>query len=310
MARVTTIITIMEKKINKWALMILALCIMLSACTHKFEYTSQIEEQDDYHVVFFENKEYSYNTNLKNILVLGIDDLELNGQADFIGLFTLDRQNKKIYLTNIPRETKTTVALYEDGIELGESEMYLNMVYPFAEYQESGAKETKKVVSKILNGIPIDDYFVCSTTILESFAELFGDVIIELPNDSLAYLNPEWVTGYKFVVNKNNIELFLRSRDTKTNDSAKLRRERQNLYIKNVESKINEIGEEDILNILNSSLSSLNYSDIEAFIEKGYKEQDFKELPGNYVSTDYYDEFILDESKMMEFIIKMFYNEV
>lgn len=299
----------MEKKLSKIILLVLILFVA-SSCKKPLEYISTIEDDEDYHTFVLNGKEYSYNTDLKNVLILGIDSVSLEGQADFIGLFTLDRRNKKIYLTNIPRETETTVTLYEDGVDLGESEMYLNMVYPFAEYKESGAKETKKVISKILNGIPIDDYFVCSTTILESFAELFGDVTIELPNDSLAYLNPEWVTGYKFVVNKNNIELFLRSRDTKTNDSAKLRRERQNLYIKNVESKINEIGEEDILNILNSSLSSLNYSDIEAFIEKGYKEQDFKELPGNYVSTDYYDEFILDESKMMEFIIKMFYNEV
>ena len=92
-------------------LILLCIVLTLAGCTKQLgPYESNVEDVD-YHEIVYEGKEYSYNTNLQNILVIGIDDENLEGQADFLGLFIVDRENKTVSLLNLPRETKIEVEL-------------------------------------------------------------------------------------------------------------------------------------------------------------------------------------------------------
>ena len=181
------------------------------------------------------------------------------------------------------------------------------MVYPFSEYKESGAKEKKKKVSEILNGVPVIDYFVCSTSVFKYLNKMFGDFSITLQDDSLAYLNEEWVEGYEFPLNAENTRIFLQNRDTNQKNSADMRRSRQNLYLQKIQSKVKEIDESAVVELFGKSMTNITLDQIEAFVDGSYGLGNFERLPGTYTSSEYYDEFEINESMRDKFVVETFY---
>jgi hypothetical protein len=101
----------------------------------------------------------------------------------------------------------------------------------------------------------------------------------------------------------------LRARDITSPNSANSRRLRQNLYLAEIESRINKIDESAVLELFNASLTNLTLSQIEALLESDYKLGKFIQLPGEYSSSDYYDEFTIDEVERDKFVIETFYTD-
>ena len=273
---------------------------------------------DDYHTIEYKGETYYYNTDIVTILLMGIDSKDgMQGQNDHISLLMIDRKNKELKILSIPRETVTEVEIYNDNGEfLGISDTLLGLAYPNGVRAGKGALKTIEATQKILYNIPIVYYVVGNLNILPHLPEIVGDVDIILPDDSMAYLNPEWVEGYSFNVNSETIELFLRARDINDSFTNRTRTERQNLYLKwffdNMNNDIDSsILFNELIDIINDSETNISISEASALYDIALQslsnEQFAYTIEGRYATGLYYEEFYPNREELLSLIIELFY---
>lgn len=277
-------------------------------------------DDNDYHTLEYNGETYYYNTDIISILLMGIDTNEgVYGQSDHMSLLIIDRRSKEIKLLAIPRETITEIEMYgDDGSYLGLSDNHLGLAYPNGYKAGKAGIVTMEATSKLLLNIPIIYYVATNMNIMPMLAEIVGDVDIELPDDSLAYRNPDWVKGYIFNVNKDTIEIYLRSRNIYDDFTNKNRMLRQNLYLNWFFDNINSINEEDesfllakLEEILENCETNLSWDEAETFYElamDSMRSDPFAySISGRYAIGQFYEDFYPNEEDLLSLIIKLFY---
>lgn len=314
----------MNKTINKIVIAIMALLIVaglfLFINGNPEEVVIIDNDGDDYHTLEYNGETYYYNTDIISILLMGIDTNEgVYGQSDHMSLLIIDRRSKEIKLLAIPRETITEIEMYgDDGSYLGLSDNHLGLAYPNGYKAGKAGIVTMEATSKLLLNIPIIYYVATNMNVMPMLAEIVGDVDIELPDDSLAYLNPEWVKGYIFNVNKDTIEIYLRSRNIYDDFTNKNRMLRQNLYLNWFFDNINSINEEDesfllvkLEEILENCETNLSWDEAETFYElamDSMRSDPFAySISGRYAIGQFYEDFYPNEEDLLSLIIKLFY---
>lgn len=314
----------MNKTINKIVIAIMALLIVAGLFLFikgKPEEVVIIDNDgDDYHTLEYNGETYYYNTDIISILLMGIDTNEgVYGQSDHMSLLIIDRRSKEIKLLAIPRETITEIEMYgDDGSYLGLSDNHLGLAYPNGYKAGKAGIVTMEATSKLLLNIPIIYYVATNMNIMPMLAEIVGDVDIELPDDSLAYRNPDWVKGYIFNVNKDTIEIYLRSRNIYDDFTNKNRMLRQNLYLNWFFDNINSINEEDesfllakLEEILENCETNLSWDEAETFYESAMdsmRSDPFAySISGRYAIGQFYEDFYPNEEDLLSLIIKLFY---
>lgn len=314
----------MNKTINKIVIAIMALLIVaglfLFIKGNPEEVVIIDNDDNDYHTLEYNGETYYYNTDIISILLMGIDTNEgVYGQSDHMSLLIIDRRSKEIKLLAIPRETITEIEMYgDDGSYLGLSDNHLGLAYPNGYKAGKAGIVTMEATSKLLLNIPIIYYVATNMNIMPMLAEIVGDVDIELPDDSLAYRNPDWVKGYIFNVNKDTIEIYLRSRNIYDDFTNKNRMLRQNLYLNWFFDNINSINEEDesfllakLEEILENCETNLSWDEAETFYElamDSMRSDPFAySISGRYAIGQFYEDFYPNEEDLLSLIIKLFY---
>ncbi len=314
----------MNKTINKVVIAIMALLIVAGLFLFIKEKPEEVviidNDDNDYHTLEYNGETYYYNTDIISILLMGIDTNEgVYGQSDHMSLLIIDRRNKEIKLLAIPRETITEIEMYgDDGSYLGLSDNHLGLAYPNGYKAGKAGIVTMEATSKLLLNIPIIYYVATNMNVMPMLAEIVGDVDIELPDDSLAYRNPEWVKGYIFNVNKDTIEIYLRSRNIYDDFTNKNRMLRQNLYLNWFFDNINSINEEDesfllakLEEILENCETNLSWDEAETFYElamDSMRSDPFAySISGRYAIGQFYEDFYPNEEDLLSLIIKLFY---
>lgn len=314
----------MNKTINKVVIAIMALLIVaglfLFIKGNPEEVVIIDNDNNDYHTLEYNGETYYYNTDIISILLMGIDTNEgVYGQSDHMSLLIIDRRSKEIKLLAIPRETITEIEMYgDDGSYLGLSDNHLGLAYPNGYKAGKAGIVTMEATSKLLLNIPIIYYVATNMNVMPMLAEIVGDVDIELPDDSLAYRNPEWVKGYIFNVNKDTIEIYLRSRNIYDDFTNKNRMLRQNLYLNWFFDNINSINEEDesfllakLEEILENCETNLSWDEAETFYElamDSMRSDPFAySISGRYAIGQFYEDFYPNEEDLLSLIIKLFY---
>ena len=314
----------MNKTINKIVIAIMALLIVaglfLFINGNPEEVVIIDNDDNDYHTLEYNGETYYYNTDIISILLMGIDTNEgVYGQSDHMSLLIIDRRSKEIKLLAIPRETITEIEMYgDDGSYLGLSDNHLGLAYPNGYKAGKAGIVTMEATSKLLLNIPIIYYVATNMNVMPMLAEIVGDVDIELPDDSLAYRNPEWVKGCIFNVNKDTIEIYLRSRNIYDDFTNKNRMLRQNLYLNWFFDNINSINEEDesfllakLEEILENCETNLSWDEAETFYElamDSMRSDPFAySISGRYAIGQFYEDFYPNEEDLLSLIIKLFY---
>lgn len=314
----------MNKTINKVVIAIMALLIVaglfLFINGNPEEVVIIDNDDNDYHTLEYNGETYYYNTDIISILLMGIDTKEgVYGQSDHMSLLIIDRRSKEIKLLAIPRETITEIEMYgDDGSYLGLSDNHLGLAYPNGYKAGKAGIVTMEATSKLLLNIPIIYYVATNMNVMPMLAEIVGDVDIELPDDSLAYRNPEWIKGYIFNVNKDTIEIYLRSRNIYDDFTNTNRMLRQNLYLNWFFDNINSINEEDesfllakLEEILENCETNLSWDEAETFYElamDSMRSDPFAySISGRYAIGQFYEDFYPNEEDLLSLIIKLFY---
>lgn len=282
----------------------------------------------DQNTVEYEGNTYKYNDHLSNYLFMGIDSTEEvsemesqqdAGQADSIYVVSLDRATEQVQVLSIPRDTITEIEVFNpSGTSLGMTDNHINLQYAYGDGKEESCELMKTAVSKLLHDLPIQGYYSMNISGISEIGKLVGDVEIVVPDDSLEEYDPYFKEGANVVINGDNVEEFLRYRDSGKSQSALVRQQRQKTYLKALVPKLQEKTQ------TNSSFVGDLLDDIQPYTVTNMGNDVFVKLlnaagnstletqtvPGEGVEGQYYDEYHVDDDALYKLILSMFYNKL
>ena len=282
----------------------------------------------DQNTVEYEGNTYKYNDHLSNYLFMGIDSTEEvsemesqqdAGQADSIYVVSLDRATEQVQVLSIPRDTITEIEVFNpSGTSLGMTDNHINLQYAYGDGKEESCELMKTAVSKLLHDLPIQGYYSMNISGISEIWKLVGDVEIVVPDDSLEEYDPYFKEGATVVINGDNVEEFLRYRDSGKSQSALVRQQRQKTYLKALVPKLQEKTQ------TNSSFVGDLLDDIQPYTVTNMGNDVFVKLlnaagnstletqtvPGEGVEGQYYDEYHVDDDALYKLILSMFYNKL
>lgn len=278
--------------------------------------------------ISWNGKVYEYNDHLSNFLFIGVDKEEPvestlgssdAGKADAVFLLSWDRVNGDITVISIPRDTVTTMNVYDrDGTDLGPVEQHICLAYSYGDGKHESCRITKEAVSRLFYRIPIQGYCAVTLEALTEISAALGPVTVTVPNDSLAERAPEMYKGAQVTITEENIEMFVRARDTAVEHSALDRQERQNAYLQACYEKVlAEYGSdagivtdlyEALAPYMVTSMGNDQFVKIMESVAKGDNLTTWT-VPGEGVSTEVFDEYHVNEDAFYEQILESFFEE-
>lgn len=286
-------------------------------------------EADDSNTVTWQGKNYKYNQNLSNYLLLGVDkrtpaETRVGkadaGQADALFLLSLNRKTKAMTLISIPRDTMTDVESFDlEGKSLGKSKDHISLSYGYGDGGAESCKLTQEAVSNLFYGLPIQGYLAMNLDGIPELAKSVGGLTVTVPNNSLEYKYPEFSEGAEVTLTEENTEIFVRSRDVDESQSAIYRMERQKAFLDAFSKKAKECYEQNakfaanlfvaikpytVTNISEDRLMKLFQTADEG---DGYTEWT---VPGEGTQGLSYDEYHVDDDALYAKIMETFYQEV
>ena len=281
------------------------------------------QSQVDINQITYEGKQYSYNTNLMNILFLGVDNTDMltednlpgeAGQSDCIMILTLDKEKKEGRIIQIPRDTMTEVDLYDTSGNYSTTVTeQIATQYAYSIGGKSSCFATKKTVSELLYDLPIDGYLAMEYSSIAIVNDAIGGVEITVPED-YTMIEPAFEKGATLKLTGEQAHDYVRWRDTNASFSNNDRMERQVQYIPALINTIRDyVGEDgDYYKKLYSlvekyMLTDLNEEEINALAEYELITSDIQYLPGEGKKGEKYEEFYVDEKKLQKMLIETFY---
>ena len=281
-----------------------------------------------YRIVSYDGKDYRYNNRITSILFAGIDSDEnikqlstytMAPRADTIILVVMDELNARVSFIALNRDTMTDIHRFTlDGTDRGEFVDHLGNAYTYGDGGEVSCENLCEAVSKLLYDVPIDGYVVSNRASIPHLAELVGPVEVVVPNNDLA--EQGFTAGQTAVIDADNLELFVRSRDTGLDLSNVTRMERQRAYIESCIStlmdlltrdpltawdKIEQAEDDVITDITRNRYLALS----KALKNVRYTGSSYLTPEGRQVVGPKYDEFYPDMSLLRSTVIDLFYIE-
>ena len=283
-------------------------------------------EENTSESITYKGKTYVYNDHLSNYLFMGIDtkgDMETAesgdvGQADAIFLTSMDRVTKEVNVISIPRDTMTEIEMFSVSRKsLGLMENHINLQYAQGDGKTESCELMKTAVSKLLGGIPVHGYCSVNMDGIPVMTEAAGNVQVVIPDNSLEEVNPEFTEGAEVTLTKDNVEQFVRYRNTGREQSALVRQDRQKIFIEAYMKKAQEQYAKDASFVtgLYESMKPYMVTNIgnDLFVKLLSVAQEGKSsvhtLPGKGAQGEYFDEYRVDEEALQEMIISVFYRE-
>lgn len=283
-------------------------------------------EENTSESITYKGKTYVYNDHLSNYLFMGIDtkgDMETAesgdaGQADAVFLVSVDRVTKEMQVISIPRDTMTEIEMFSVSRKsLGLMENHINLQYAQGDGKTESCELMKTAVSKLLGGIPVHGYCSVNMDGIPVMTEAAGNVQVVIPDNSLEEVNPEFTEGAEVTLTKDNVEQFVRYRNTGREQSALVRQDRQKIFIEAYMKKAQEQYAKDASFVtgLYESMKPYMVTNIgnDLFVKLLSAAQEGESsvhtLPGKGAQGEYFDEYRVDEEALQEMIISVFYRE-
>ncbi len=138
----------------------------------------------------YNGENYRRKSYVKAILVLGIDstvdmhyiqDAGSGGQADSIGLIAWDTNSDRLNMVIIPRDTMADIPVTDlNGNIMGSTLQHITLAFAFGDGNEISSDFMKESVSKLFDGLYIDNYFAMNTSAIEKINDNFYKALVDL----------------------------------------------------------------------------------------------------------------------------------
>lgn len=289
----------------------------------------EIEEEGD--IVLYAGKRYCLNKAVTSILFMGIDREELNdgenrigngGQADCIFLGILNTESGKVSLLAINRDSMVDVNNYDtEGKLYSVENQQLCLAYAYGDGRESSCENVVRSVSRLLYGISIQSYAAIDLSAVADLNDAVGGVEVTVPEDP-ALCKDIFKPGTRMLLQGEEARLFVQRRDISQMDSNLLRMDRQKQYILGYIKKVLEAVREDISiplklyqiaaegdnMVTNMNASRVSY--LSTFLlNMNFSEENLINVPGTVEMGEKYAEYHVDDKKLYEMILELFYEQ-
>lgn len=280
-----------------------------------------------YRDIVYKGKPYRYNSRITTILYAGVDTTEplethniymCGIQADAIQLLVFDEYHNKITRIALDRNTITKIHRYTyKGRDRGAYSSHLCFAYSYGDGGKGSCKNLCQAVSDLLYGIPVNDYVVTNLASFESIADIIGNVTVTVPNDDLAAIG--LYAGQKAVINADNLETFVRYRDTNHYHTNVGRMERQRAYIDAASDRLMDLFQDDTSAMWHkiqrmeqtvfTNITRNHYLDLIKVLNKTADATKEYYSPTGEQRHGKFDEFYPDEDALLAKVIELFYIE-
>ncbi len=320
--KITLILTVILTILTVVAVAIFVLDIRLRDLKGDEDTQTQSQARKDW--IEYNGKTYEYNSNLTNILFLGIDkadDIDKTympgeaGQADCIMILSLDQNTKEANIWQINRNAMTEVDLYDiSGNAYKTIKKQLATQYAYCIGGSRSCWATEQTVAKMLYDLPIDGYVSLSVEGISEINDALGGVKVTM-TEADELVDSSFVAGTDVVLKGDLAETYVRRRDITVFDSVTDRMRRQTTYITAMISQMKNKSGSSLYDTLspfldNYILTDLDAKELEALKNYQYKTDDIHYLPGETSMGEKYEEFNIDETSLQEMLIENFYTEV
>lgn len=285
--------------------------------------TDTADEDND--TIVYNGKKYKYDTDKTAILFLGVDknvktDVDnvpgYGGQSDTIILMVMDKKEKTVSLLEISRDTMTDIKIYsESGDLVGTEHAQITLQYAYGDSTKRSCHLTQEAVSNLLYGTPIRKYISLNMEGIAGIVDALGGVKITIPED-YTMIDPSYVKGAKVTLGGKQAEHYVRYRDIQVTGSNNGRMERQNSFLTALIRQVKGLmkGGVDGYQLLMDSAGDYLSTDLKADEIKHLSDYNYTEeivrVPGEVVEGAEHDEFIVNDEKLYEIIIELFYKPV
>ena len=282
-------------------------------------------EKSNPNAIVYDGKTYVYNDHLTNYLLLGVDtegSIQEKktpgsaGQSDSIFLISYDRVKETTVGLAIPRDTITQIEKFTPGGDsLGFFSDHLNLQYAYGDGKRKSCELTSAAVSRLLSGLPIGGYAAVNLESIPSLTQFLGGVEVTVPDDSLSEDNPAFYKGNKVVLDETNTELFVRSRDTRKEQSAIVRMNRQKTFLDAFASKLAKKQKKDASTVTTlyekMKAEMITNMSTDQFVDIAVAERSggIKTIPGETGHEGVYDVYRIDDSGLYKMVLELFYEE-
>ena len=262
---------------------------------------------------------------LTNLLLIGVDWEESEntvsrryaGQADFLFLITIDRENKIVSTLQLDRDTMADIRVYGPfGDYTGIQKTQICLSHAYGKSDAQNCENTVWAVSRLLGGIPIDGYITLDMSGITALNDALGGVTVTLKEDFSA-LDPEMTKGATLTLRGMQAEIFVRSRMDVGDGTNVSRMQRQHTFIRSAEELLVQRMNEDMnyAGTLYDTLAGHMTTNIERgwLINKTYECRDYRRpetkmlAGGHCIGTDGFMEFHADEDALNALLTEMLF---
>lgn len=288
------------------------------------DYNKPADDTQDNDYITYKGKKYKYNHSLRTILFMGVDKTEApkeqeagqGGQTDSLILMVMNPENQTTTLLEISRDTMTDIKTYDkQGTYLGKERTQIALQYAYGNGERRSCQLTKEAVSNLLYEVPIHSYAALTIEGISVVTDAIGGVKITVPKD-YTDINPIFRMGAAITLNGEQAEQYVRSRDTDVTGSNSERMERQSQFMEALAAQMQEKsqgGSRWYLSLFEKAgaymITDIATDELER-LSKYRLSETIEVLPGTVQQGEMHDEFIVDNEKMQEMMIKLFYKSV
>ena len=297
-------------------------CVVLGVDRNSDDNPS-IPSQTDRDLVYYNGETYEYNHNVKNILFMGLDNnTEMQqenapgggAQADCILLITLDKEHNTTKVLQISRDSMTDVDIYDvNGNYYTTIRSQIATQYAYGNGAKNSCWAMKKTVSEFLYELPIDGYIALDIAAVSKINDMLGGVTITVPED-YTMVDPAFQKGVTLTLTGAQAEKYVRYRNINITGDNNFRMQRQVQYIpalfKTFQEKTRNSKDEierlytEIASYVTTDLSLDEMNNMSGY---SWDAENVSYIEGEIVPGEEFEEFHVDDKKLKDMIMKMFY---
>lgn len=288
---------------------------------------TDVEESEDPNkgYITYNGEKYTYNSNLKTMLFLGIDKEEIatardvtgrSGQSDCMIVLVMDQKEKTITLLEISRDTMVDVDIYGiEGDYMDTQTAQIATQYAYGTGDKDSCKLTVEAVEEFLYGVRINDYLALNMAGIVPIVDSIDGVELTVPED-YTWIDPAFVEDVTLTLTGEQAYKYVRRRDTEVLGSNNDRMERQTQFIQALFAKVGE-SDDSGLSMVRSFWNSgeeymttnLNLKTLEKLTSYSMEPEIIK-IPGEVREGEEHDEFYVDEEQLQQIIVDTFYKKL
>lgn len=287
------------------------------------------EEQEGFYITY-DGKQYQYNSDVINILCLGIDkDIPIEekretgseGLADVVILASIDTKEDTLKFLAVPRETIVPVKLIDTkGNFVRTENEQITLQYAYGQTAEKSCELMIDTVSNLLFQLPIQRYCAINFQALPALNDAIGGVNL-VSIETVHWWNGSFYEGQQMHLEGQAALDYVRQRDETIPKSSMGRLERQKQYITCYLEQAKEAVGKDLTlpvkmfqSLTENMCTDVTVADITYLVPEllnmEINLENISMVPGETITGGEHEEYHVDADALKQLVIQMFYKEV